>query len=158
MSGYRMRLTILQYVRFLFEHRNQITWIEFDLGFLTISCRFQPWCLYCSFPRSDGRMISPCHRSHHCQRIKADFDSSTTSDSSAPATKKCSDLHGRPSPAGKCARNRQRRRKKKRRRRSGTWSSSARRSPDLWIPSVSSGSSTALTGQSSVSSHHFSVL
>jgi hypothetical protein len=127
--------------------------IGFNVGSLTISCRFQPWCLHCPFPRSDGMMIISHRQSvlrSYLSLIKADFNSSTTSDCSVPATKKCSDLPGRLSLVGKCAQNRPRKKKKKRRRPSGTWSSFARRSPGLWIPSVSSGSSTALTGQSNV--------
>ena len=127
--------------------------IGFNVGSLTISCRFQSRCLHCPFPGSDGMMIISHRQSalrSYFPLIKADFNSSTTSDCSAPATKKCSDSPGRLSLAGKCAQNHPRKRKQKRRRRSGIWSSFARLSLDLWIPSVSSGSSTALTGQSNV--------
>lgn len=131
------------------------------MDYLTIDCRFQPWCLHCPFSRSDGTKIPRIHKNlcdTNCPKTKADFDSLTTSDCSVLATRKCSGLHGRPSPAGRCARNRQRRRKKRRRRRSGTWSSFARRSHDPWIPSVSSGSSIALTGQFNISIHCLPML
>lgn len=35
-----------------------------DLGPLTINRRFQPWCIHCPFPRSDGTIVPPADKLH----------------------------------------------------------------------------------------------